>query len=142
MDSLSKRAYDVYAQNLCVADKLTLIEKMQSEVDSQMQEWRECFANTVIHSDEYRLTTDAWKLSTEEPHLLIDDGWDCFKFRVNRDGKVSATIYDDNGCGYDCGEIDPDPSALHKWCMTNLRTHRSIEPFLKLFVETHPYRKK
>lgn len=138
MDSLEKRAYDIYARNLTVPRKKRLIQKIRKSIDDEYMEWCKMmiqfFKDNNIDTDKFTVWSEfeGYTVSRTKAVIKYDDGYYCKAFyTVN--GEIGTTDWDDMGCP-SSRVIDVDD--ITEWCSKT--KIKDLEKVVRIFFATHP----
>lgn len=138
MDSLEKRSYDVYVQNLTLSKKKRLVEKILESVDEEYATWCAAMKQFLKVSNINRLFKvysefEGYSVSRKKAVLGYDDRLSFRAFYVTVPGEIQVTHWGDMGF--------PDSETvkigeIHNWC--EKRNIKDLEKALDFFAATHP----
>lgn len=135
VDTLEKRAYDVYVEGLSVNKKRKLIARLQSDIDKAYKDWGEIMVefitqNTIALKALFKIYDrfTGYGVAEKRGVLSFDYHRECVAYYV-LNGKLAATVWDDMG----------SPSRItSEKIQQNRDTNKDLDGVLAAFVATHP----
>lgn len=139
MDSLAKRSYDAYVENLSVPKKKKLIGQIQKSIDDEYDQW--CAAmEKFLEGTKFQIRRkfDAYSVSRKDAVLFYDSGPYAFAFYVTTPGEIQTTDWDDMGFP-STESIRIAGDGIREWCKKRkFKPQLRLEEILTLFATTHP----